>query len=327
MTPITFPYRTEAEWLALRKVDVTSTESAALFGLSPYLTAFELYHQKRSGELVVFEETTRMKWGKRLEATIAEGVAEDMGWVVQPLKVYMRSDRLACMGASFDFEIVELKWPSLTDERGYFTTSGPGIMEIKNVDSLVFKNDWTETAAGWEAPAHIEIQVQHQLEVADREWAAIVALVGGNDPHVIIRQRDRAVGEALVQMIGQFWRDVADGIEPAPDFQRDARFIAKLYGYAEPGKVIDWRNGQRADVAALLQQYRQLGELAKQTESERDAIKAQILLLIGDAEKVMTDAGTISAGVVGPTWVEAYERKGYRSFRFTPKKAPKEATT
>ena len=36
----------EAEWLAMRRQDVTSTETAALFGLSPYTTAFEVWHQR-----------------------------------------------------------------------------------------------------------------------------------------------------------------------------------------------------------------------------------------------------------------------------------------
>lgn len=38
----TIHHDTEEAWLAARKRDVTSTESAALFGMSPYLTAFEL---------------------------------------------------------------------------------------------------------------------------------------------------------------------------------------------------------------------------------------------------------------------------------------------
>ena len=38
-------------WLSLKSEDISSTESAALFGLSPYSSEFELYHEKLSGEI------------------------------------------------------------------------------------------------------------------------------------------------------------------------------------------------------------------------------------------------------------------------------------
>ena len=51
----TIPYTTEAAWLAARTHDLTSTEIAALFGCSPYLTKFELWHRKHDGADVAFE--------------------------------------------------------------------------------------------------------------------------------------------------------------------------------------------------------------------------------------------------------------------------------
>ncbi|MCR4286933.1 MAG: YqaJ viral recombinase family protein, partial [Deltaproteobacteria bacterium] len=96
-----FKYTAEAEWLALRLDDVTSTESAALFGLSPYLTEFELFHYKSTHTSGNFEESERMKWGKRFEKPIAEGIAEDLGIQVEPFKVYMRHATQRGMGSSF----------------------------------------------------------------------------------------------------------------------------------------------------------------------------------------------------------------------------------
>ena len=34
----------QEHWLEIRKTDVTSTESAALFGMSPYMTHYDLWH-------------------------------------------------------------------------------------------------------------------------------------------------------------------------------------------------------------------------------------------------------------------------------------------
>ncbi len=68
--------RDDAHWHRLRSEHVGGSEVAALFGEHAQLTKFELWHQKNGTLPTSFEETKRMTWGKRLEATIAAGVAE-----------------------------------------------------------------------------------------------------------------------------------------------------------------------------------------------------------------------------------------------------------
>lgn len=72
------------EWLKKRLDDITSTEVSALFGLSPYSTEFELWHRKKSREVVELASNERMVWGSRLESAIAGGIASDQGWEVSP---------------------------------------------------------------------------------------------------------------------------------------------------------------------------------------------------------------------------------------------------
>jgi hypothetical protein len=43
-------------------------------------------------------------------------------------------------------------------------------------------------------------------------------------------------------------------------------------------------------------------------------------MALGDAEKVLFDDLTVSAGMVAPAKIEAYERAGYRNLRVYPKK-------
>ena len=301
--------KSHADWLAMRAADVTSTEVAALFGDSPYLTRFELWHAKRGTLQREFEATERMKWGTRLEPAIAAGIAEDQGWTVKPLKVYARHATVERMGSSFDFEV------DTGDGRR-------GILEIKNVDWLVFKNEWGD---GTEAPVHIEWQVQHQLEVMAAEgyeFAYICALVGGNEAKLIYRERDPEVGHAIRAAVREFWRTVNANEEPAPDFARDHGSIRKLYGHAEPGKVLDLRGtaGEGTELSALVAAYKAAGKAIETAEAAKDAARAQILTIIGDAEKVIHDEWSISAGLVGPKTV-SYTAEGYRSFRVTAKKA------
>ena len=110
-------------WLDLKSKDISSTEVAALFGLSPYLTKFELWHRKKTGSILSIEENERMKWGSRLEPAIAEGIGIDNGWDVAPFKNYMTIPELR-LGSSFDYVI----------------GSNESLLEIKNVDNLIFKD-------------------------------------------------------------------------------------------------------------------------------------------------------------------------------------------
>jgi putative phage-type endonuclease len=316
--------RDEKHWLELRKQDVTSTETAALFGISPYMTAFELYHRKHDNLNVEFEPNERVKWGSRLQDSIAAGIAEDQKWKIRRMTEYIRDTDLR-MGASFDFQFNwgerippnrKLSDPPLgVPECVGEIIQHVGILEIKNVDSLAFRDGWIVDGENVEAPPHIEIQVQQQLALSGFKVAYIGALIGGNRVVLIKREPDAKVIEAIRHRIKEFWDSVAKGIEPKPDFSRDADFIGTLFSYAEPGRVIT------ADdkISALATQYRRAADEAKAAEEKKDAARAEILTLIGDAEKVIGPWGTISAGLVGPKHVE-YDAKGYRTFRINWKK-------
>lgn len=300
-------------WKELRSKDVTSTESAALFGCSPYLTKFELWWRKRNSSIVEINENERMKWGNRLQDAIANGVAEDNGWQIRPMKEYITIPELR-MGASFDYAIEGGVENETKEGEAYLQR---GLLEVKNVDSLVFKDGWIIGDDGVEAPPHIEIQVQQQLIVSGREFAYLAALIGGNKVVLIRRDPQPKIIEAIKSKVAEFWESIDANREPAPDFNLDSEFITKLCSYASPGKVMDITGDEVALKNA--QRYRELGEEIKGRESEREAIKAEFLRKISDAEKVIGGLFTISAGIVGPAHIE-YDRQPYRSFKISWKK-------
>lgn len=314
----------QEEWLALRAKDITSTEAPALFGLSPYCTEFELWHRKREATVVAIEENERMKWGKRLQDAIAAGIAQDNIWAIRRMDEYVRVPELR-LGSSFDFRVQAHPHLLLEDgkapvpfphEAGKETESDcddDELLEIKNVDALIFKDKWIVDEDGnVEAPPHIEVQVQHQLLVSNLKRARIGALIGGNKVMLITRDRDDRIVSAIKAKAAAFWKSIDDGIAPAPDFRRDAEFIGQLYGYAEPGRVID--ASESADVAALVASYRAAQQAEKKAGEDKEAAKAALLMQIGDAEKVLGPGWSISAGMIGPANIE-YERKPYRNFR------------
>lgn len=305
----------ETHWLAMRKQDVTSTESAALFGMSPYTTHFELWHAKRSGLAREFKANERMKWGNRLEAAIAHGIAEELGWEIKPLKEYMR-DPDARIGSSFDFVITNLE-------------GGPVHLEIKNVDYLAFRDGWIEHEdGGIEAPEHIEMQVQHQMAVSGFKRAFIGAFIAGNRGVVIERERDEPVIAAIKAKVAEFWRTVDAGEEPAAVMPGDADAVIRLNQYAQPGKLVD-ASGD-VEIAAMVLEYKRLSADEAKAKEDKEVVKADLLKAIGDAEKVLLEGWTISAGIQAetpPTLITenmvgtSYGgRKGFRNLRINARK-------
>jgi len=317
--------KTKEEWLALRHKYVSSTESCALKGLSPYLTKFELYYAKKETSPTQFESNERMEWGLRMEESIARAIADVYGVKVRKLNSYVSRDGTG-MGASFDYEIVGVKediTPEDTCLQGMYKDLGPGILEIKNVDWLVFKRSWTRDGETFEAPAHIELQVQHQLHVIERAWAAIGVLVGGNSLKLLIRERDPEVGQILEDATKAFWKDVKADRVPPVVLPQDSGMIAHLYNYATPDKVLDAQGDspEAQEVTALCKEYDDAGILKKAAEDRQKTAKAKLLMLIGDAERVIAgDNYTISAGMVAEAEIPAYTRKAYRNVRITLKK-------
>jgi putative phage-type endonuclease len=287
--------KSDEEWHAERAKDITSTEVSALFGASPYTTLFETWHRHRGDLATKFEPTERTLWGTRLEKTIAQGIAEDKGWKIRPMKEYMR-DKKRKIGASFDFNIYDPE----------------AILEIKNVDSLVFRNEWDDQDGQLEAPEHIEIQIQHQLAVSGLNRAFIGALIGGNTIKIIERERDEKFISEIYNRVEKFWDSIETRKEPSPDFSKDFQTMKALYNKSTPGKIVDATDVRGLKTLAM--NYKELSAERKKIEDQIEVIKAEILFHVGDAEKIIGENFSIGLGIVkgGPV---SYVREDYRSFR------------
>lgn len=284
---LTFHPKDRQEWLKLKSDDVSSTEVSALFGVSPYLTKFELYHTKKDRVIIELEDNERMKWGRRLEDVIAAGFAEDNGLILRKMMEYMRHPTQIGMGASFDYEIIGVNPVIASSIDNYkniyqkaFLQHGAGILEIKKVDSLIYRDHWEE----YEAPQHIEFQAQQQMEISGRQWCAICPLVGGNELKDFIRYRDPEMGAGLTAAVKDFWALQAP---PAIDWEKDAEFIINLYRRA--GIEVIYPEGVDASsINDLCTQYERYKLQASEGEDMKKIIKAKLMQKAGEAGKMLT---------------------------------------
>lgn len=308
------------EWLAQKAKAVSSTEVSALFGMCPYLTAYELGVAKRDKQVIDVEGGERMRWGKLLQDSIAQSIADDFKVIVEGCEhEFMLHRDEPRMGSSFDYRIIgtEAHHDDAKDLSLLFYQLGPGLLEIKNVDWLIYKN-WPEN----EAPDHIEIQLQHQMEVSGAQWAALGVLVGGNKREIYTRLRDERVGQSLLQKVRKFWVDMDKGVLPPAVLPQDADIIIRLHQYAEPGAVLDAQGN--VTLASLCAEYVSAGDVAKKALEAQKSLKAQILSFIGQAERALVDGFRLTAAMRAPVEVKAHTRAGYRDCRITRIEAKKD---
>lgn len=269
MKPLIAPITDESQWLERRKNYITSTESASLFGLQmPSLpTAFEIWHIKRGLIDKVVDVNQRMVWGRRLEAVIAQGIADDNEWKLAPLRAFAYDDNDK-IGSSFDF-VIEVPG------------RGHGLLEIKTVSYRDYKEKFIEDEETdfIEAPAYYEVQVQHEMEVLDQYDFCVLAVfvMDTRDVKLLWRDRDRSMGAAIREKVRKFWAMEAP---PPPDLLADSDLLARMHRANSRDAVMDAT--EHPDFDLLTQSY--IDESAKQSQAEdaKKKLRSQIILAMGD---------------------------------------------
>lgn len=294
------PITNEEQWRALRQKHVGCSEISALFNEHQQMTKYELWYIKKGLlDAPDLSDNSRVFWGTILEPAIADGAARLNGWNVRKVRRYLSSDTVEGFGGSLDYEIVS-------------HDDGPGALEIKTADWIVAKN-WEDGAP----PLSYMLQLQGQLALTGREWGAIAVLIGGNDLRVFQHKRRPKTIEIIEQAVAEFWQSIRDNKPPPPDFLADAETIGRLHQSVEGGKFLDLSTNNR--IPELCDAYHAAGIAEKDAEKRKDAAKAEILTIMGDAETAACGSFRLSAKVVAGAHLE-YERKAYRNFRLTKQK-------
>lgn len=312
-------------WHAVRAQHVGASESAALFGLSPWMTRWQLWMQK-AGKLPAadLDSNIAVAHGRHFEPAVATYAAEKFGIRIRKVRRYLAADDCVGMGASLDYE--------------QFGDGSLVPVEIKF--SLHGDWDWQGDEI-IEAPENYLIQCQHQLGcMPAAPHAVLLAFTGGDLRRMIVPRREGMIG-AIKREVAQFWQDLRDGKEPPVDFTVDADAISRL-ATISPLCSVDLP----AEAEALAAEYMTRKALAAEHETAATAAKAEITKLIldlaaakgatVDEQKVVAHAGpfkvssTAVAGNPGTTITEEMigqvigKRAGYRRITISEPKPKKQ---
>jgi len=308
-------HETREEWLADRKKDITSTDVSALFGVSPYKSYLQLWQQKKNGHDDSIEETERMRAGLYLESGIASWVIDELrrehGHIIGSKVDTYERDEADRMGSSFDWMLINESGQKI-------------ILEIKNVDAYIFKRNWgVDENGGIVAPLHIELQLQHQLELTGIDVGYLGVLVGGNSLNIVRRERNRMVGQNIRRKIREFWASIDADEPPAYDYNMDHAYVLEMASNVQA--VGECQASE--EVESLMAQYLEARRINKESDETCRALRAQITHMTQDFAKIIGRDWVVDTRLVGVSAGKVVtqdmvgtvvgSRAGYRQFRVT----------
>lgn len=254
------PVDDEDSWRALRAKHIGASEIGALFGMSPWMTRWQLYMLKTNRLPDVFESAS-MTQGKFFEPAIAAYAQEKFDIQLRKVRRYLTSDTVAGMGASLDYE-----------------EYGAGTLIPTEIKWSLFGEDWESEGDDLTAvPDVYMLQVQHQMACAGAATGQLIAFVRNDLKRMVIPRNERLV-TAIESAVREFWDDVALGREPPVDFNVDAAAVSKLAYVSKLRTLV-----MTPDNEPLFAEWAKQKAIVDAAETARDAAKARVLKHVIDA--------------------------------------------
>jgi putative phage-type endonuclease len=207
-----------------------SSDIAAVMGLSPWRTAYEVFEGKQVG-FVAFEDPDKAKIlrrGVRFEPVILDMLQEETGVWITGRNVRHADSEHPFLACEIDAEA--------TDEETLHISN----VEIKSVSPWA-AGDWGAEGTD-EIPLYYACQVMFSLMVTGREYATVAALIGSDDLRVYRINRDEALIAYIRKAAVDFWTNhVLSGVPPGIQSSEDAsKILARFEGFAWPGNETVW---------------------------------------------------------------------------------------
>ena len=286
------------EWLRLRRLAIGASEAPAVLCCPSYTyqSNIGVFADKIDPEPPVDEDKSeRSYWGKLLEPVIIGEFGRRASRCTNPAGQLLRS----------------IQWPFLQctlDARQW--ESPPGRLLPR--DSIWYPLEVKNTRASdmWAdgIPAHVWIQIQHQLAVTGKPWGSVAVLLWGSEFKMQdVPRDDEFIEGQLVPRCEEFWKLVeAGGPPPTPTGHPDtAKALAKIFPdtteetVAMPGEFTDLSN-----------ELEMLTKATKTNVERADEIKNLMRAALGEASYGAVPNGAMCS------WKA--NKNGVRTFRHKP---------
>jgi predicted phage-related endonuclease len=262
---------TREEWLGLRQRDVTASQIAALLGLHPYVSPYQLWAEKTGKLIPVQDDNAVLRRGRLLESVAVSLAAEEMPdakVIHNSNNTYWRARALR-IGAT----------PDLTVE---CPERGLGVVQLKSIEPGLFKKQYADGVP----PLWIACQALTEAKLVGAEWAAVGALRVGFSCEFDLYPvpLHEPIWQRLVEAVEAFWLSVERDTPPLPDYSRDGKLLQNLAG-ASDGSTIEL-SGDNELMHALHERER-TRQLLGVIEADAERIDTLIRHKMGAAESAL----------------------------------------
>ncbi len=266
------------KWLADRRDAIGASDLAAVLGLSPWATPWEVWAEKR-GMLEPWSGNDATRAGIAFEGAVLDHAESELGELRRNVRIAAESLPLAATCdaiVSASGEPVEAKTTGLV---------GP------------VHGSWGDALTD-EIPEHYLVQVHAQLMCTGAELGYLFAMIAGRgvvEYHIV---KSAKLHEHIGNQIADWWeRHIVQGHEPSRDRLPSLDVVKRL---RRVPKMV-----YLSDEAAELLEKKELAKVTCKAGNELiESIDTQLLLMLGDAE-----AGVLPDGR-HLTYMEQ-SRKGY----------------
>ncbi len=246
----------------IRKNGLGATDCAAVMGLSPYKTPYELWMIKtgRADEETILNED-RLRLRHAHEETIANEYAFQKNVKLRRVNSTLYHKQLPFMLCHLDRVIAGQK----------------KIVECKSSSGFM-RQIWGETGSD-DAPMHYILQVQHQLAVSDYEDADLAALIDIDDYRIYRMPRNEKVIQRIESECERFWNEnVLADVPPPPTNRNDLKLMYPMNN----GKFIELTSDIESHLFTLTSKKLNIASLTK----EKEELEKEIIHFIADNDGI-----------------------------------------
>jgi len=253
----------------IRKQGLGATDCAAVMGLSPYRTPYELWLIKtgRAEEEAILNDD-RLRLRHAHEETIAREYAF----------------RNNCQLRRVNQTLFHKKYPFMLCNLDRVITGERKIVECKSSSGFM-RPTWGATGSD-EAPMIYLLQVQHQMSVSGYEDSDIAALIDIDDYRIYRQPRNEKVIATIESACEKFWHEhVLADVPPPPTTRGDLKLMYPINNgnfieaTAEVLDYLDRLDNHKADIKAIEGEKEKVEKEIIQFIAAHDGIKLEDRIL------------------------------------------------